>query len=81
MQCYVSVQMSVAVPEHLQVELIQLQTCLFSTQLELQSKQRAQHQTQRREEEAVHTKQRLLADLQCIQDERQEACKHNQVNA
>ncbi|KAM9435242.1 myomegalin isoform 3-T3 [Clarias gariepinus] len=71
-------QTSTTAPSLLQAELLELQASLFSTQLEIQSVQRAQRQAQRREDELARANQRLLNDLQGVQDQRREAELHNQ---
>ncbi|TSN30226.1 Myomegalin [Bagarius yarrelli] len=71
-------------PGHLQMcttapipELSELQVLLFSTQLELQNKERVQRQAQRREDQLTRTTQHLLTDLQEEHHHHQEAEKHS----
>ncbi|XP_050993943.1 myomegalin isoform X7 [Labeo rohita] len=71
-------QMSGVPPSRLQADLLDLQGSLFSAQLELQGLQRAQQQSQRREEDLARANQRLQADLQKALQHHQDAERHNQ---
>lgn len=70
--------MSGVPPSRLQADLLDLQGSLFSAQLELQGLQRAQQQSQRREEDLARANQRLQADLQKALQHHQDAERHNQ---
>ncbi|RXN16831.1 myomegalin-like isoform X7 [Labeo rohita] len=71
-------EMSGVPPSRLQADLLDLQGSLFSAQLELQGLQRAQQQSQRREEDLARANQRLQADLQKALQHHQDAERHNQ---
>ncbi|XP_057208420.1 myomegalin isoform X4 [Triplophysa rosa] len=71
-------QASGVAPSRMQADLLDLQGSHFSAQLELQSLQRAQQQSQRREDDLSRENQRLRADLQEALQHRQDTNRHNQ---
>ncbi|XP_056619879.1 myomegalin isoform X3 [Triplophysa dalaica] len=71
-------QASGVAPSRMQADLLDLQGSHFSAQLELQSFQRAQQQSQRREDDLSRENQRLRADLQEALQHQQDTNRHNQ---
>ncbi|XP_026780866.3 myomegalin isoform X4 [Pangasianodon hypophthalmus] len=62
----------------LQVEVVALQSSLFSCQLELEASQRAQRQSQRVAEDLAHSRDRLHGDLEAALQHRETTEKYNQ---
>ncbi|XP_041133322.1 myomegalin-like isoform X3 [Polyodon spathula] len=62
----------------LQAELLTLQSSLFSTQLELQSVQRAHRQCERKAADQTRAQDRLRSDLQEVLQHREATAQHNQ---
>nr|XP_015210534.1 PREDICTED: myomegalin-like [Lepisosteus oculatus] len=62
----------------LQAELLNLQNSLFSTQLELQSSQRAHRHSERRASDLARSRDRLQSDLQEALQHREATEQHNQ---
>ncbi|XP_041126601.1 myomegalin-like isoform X4 [Polyodon spathula] len=62
----------------LQAELLTLQSSLFSTQLELQSVQRAHRQCERKAADQTRAQDRLHSDLQEVLQQREVTAQHNQ---
>ncbi|XP_034780691.2 myomegalin-like isoform X3 [Acipenser ruthenus] len=62
----------------LQAELLTLQSSLFSTQLELQSVQRAHRQCERKSADQTRAQDRLHSDLQEVLQQREVTALHNQ---
>ncbi|XP_036410662.1 myomegalin-like isoform X2 [Megalops cyprinoides] len=62
----------------LQSELLALQNSLFSTQLELESSQRAHHRSERQAANIARARDRLQGDLQEVLQQREVTEQHNQ---